>query len=83
MKKGIANSGPRTLKQMLNWKVSVPTIAIPCRKDYAEAGSCSPGDDIYADEEVGIVSDGRTTGMHPVIANSLRNIRLLEANVQG
>ncbi len=35
------------------------------------------------DEEVGASSGGRPTGMHPVIANSLRNIRVLEANIQG
>lgn len=46
-------------------------------------GYCSPGDDIYADEEVGAVSKGKPTGMHPSIADSLRSIRLLEANVQG
>uniref|UniRef100_A0A5K3ETQ2 Uncharacterized protein n=1 Tax=Mesocestoides corti TaxID=53468 RepID=A0A5K3ETQ2_MESCO len=51
-------------------------------RDYAESGSCSPGDDIYVDEEVGALSHGKPTGMHPCIANSLRSIRVLEANVQ-
>ncbi|KAH9285008.1 hypothetical protein ECG_02689 [Echinococcus granulosus] len=51
-------------------------------RDYSEVGYCSAGDDIYADEEVGAVSNGRPTGMHPSIASSLRSIRLLEANVQ-
>ncbi|KAL5967401.1 hypothetical protein TSMEX_004875 [Taenia solium] len=51
-------------------------------RDYSEVGYCSPGDDIYADEEVGAVSNGKPTGMHPSIADSLRSIRLLEANIQ-
>ncbi|KAL5109341.1 hypothetical protein TcWFU_008585 [Taenia crassiceps] len=51
-------------------------------RDYSEVGYCSPGDDIYADEEVGAVNNGKPTGMHPSIADSLRSIRLLEANVQ-
>ncbi|VDN14229.1 unnamed protein product [Dibothriocephalus latus] len=51
-------------------------------RDYAESGSCSPGDDIYGDEEVGAIRSGRATGMHPVVASSLKNIRVLEANIQ-
>ncbi|KAL7060629.1 hypothetical protein AAHC03_09170 [Spirometra sp. Aus1] len=51
-------------------------------RDYAESGSCSPGDDIYGDEEVGAISSGKPTGMHPVVASSLKNIRVLEANIQ-
>ncbi|KAM7533205.1 hypothetical protein Aperf_G00000126946 [Anoplocephala perfoliata] len=51
-------------------------------RDYSETGYCSAGDDIYGDEEVGAMSKGKPTGMHPYIASSLRNIRLLEANIQ-
>lgn len=53
------------------------------RRDYAEHGTCSPGDDVFGDEAVGAVVAGRPTGMHPVVATCLQNLRILEVNAQG
>ncbi|CAH8453433.1 unnamed protein product [Schistosoma turkestanicum] len=51
-------------------------------RDYAEHGTCSPGDDVFGDEAVGAVVAGRPTGMHPVVATCLQNLRVLEVNAQ-
>ncbi|TPP59464.1 hypothetical protein FGIG_04832 [Fasciola gigantica] len=51
-------------------------------RDYAEQGTCSPGDDMFGDEAVGATVSGRPTGMHPVVASSLKNLRILEVNAQ-
>ncbi|CAL8079034.1 unnamed protein product [Calicophoron daubneyi] len=51
-------------------------------RDYAEQGTCSPGDDVFGDEAVGATVAGRPTGMHPVVAASLKNLRILEFNAQ-
>ncbi|CAH8455282.1 unnamed protein product [Schistosoma mattheei] len=51
-------------------------------RDYAEHGTCSPGDDVFGDEAVGAVVAGRPTGMHPVVATCLQNLRILEVNAQ-
>ncbi|KAK4472347.1 hypothetical protein MN116_003608 [Schistosoma mekongi] len=51
-------------------------------RDYAEHGTCSPGDDVFGDEAVGAVVAGRSTGMHPVVASCLQNLRVLEVNAQ-
>ena len=53
------------------------------RRDYAEQGTCSPGDDVFGDEAVGAVVAGHSTGMHPVVASSLQSLRILEVNAQG
>ncbi|VDP79935.1 unnamed protein product [Echinostoma caproni] len=51
-------------------------------RDYAEQGTCSPGDDMFGDEAIGATVAGRPTGMHPVVASSLKNLRILEFNAQ-
>ncbi|KAH8854020.1 hypothetical protein KSF78_0001558 [Schistosoma japonicum] len=51
-------------------------------RDYAQHGTCSPGDDVFGDEAVGAVVAGRSTGMHPVVAACLQNLRILEVNAQ-
>lgn len=51
-------------------------------QDYAEQGTCSPGDDVFGDEAIGAVVDGQPTGMHPVVTACLRNLRILEFNAQ-
>ncbi|CAH8825554.1 unnamed protein product [Trichobilharzia szidati] len=51
-------------------------------RDYAEHGTCSPGDDVFGEEAVGAVIAGRPTGMHPVVATCLQNLRILEVNAQ-
>ncbi|KAF8567957.1 hypothetical protein P879_02568 [Paragonimus westermani] len=51
-------------------------------RDYAEQGTCSPGDDVFGDEAVGATIAGQSTGMHPVVAASLKNLRILEFNAQ-
>ncbi|KER23266.1 hypothetical protein T265_08803 [Opisthorchis viverrini] len=51
-------------------------------RDYAEQGTCSPGDDVFGDEAVGATVAGMSTGMHPVVAASLKHLRVLEFNAQ-
>ncbi|CAH8466722.1 unnamed protein product [Schistosoma rodhaini] len=51
-------------------------------RDYAEHGTCSPGDDVFGEEAIGAVVAGRPTGMHPVVATCLQNLRILEVNAQ-
>ncbi|GAA47461.1 hypothetical protein CLF_100393 [Clonorchis sinensis] len=51
-------------------------------RDYAEQGTCSPGDDVFGDEAVGATVAGMSTGMHPVVASSLKHLRVLEFNAQ-
>lgn len=38
---------------------------------------------MFGDEAVGATVAGRPTGMHPVVASSLKNLRILEVNAQG